>query len=506
MYLHPVEVECPVTARRPPFTSGGDLLSARRRLLVPLALLAAAWLAGSTPVRAQPGRPSSPGSHELFHGPLTPEQLREALARFGSPGLPKNLPPELLDQLQRRMKAEGKKLDPKELDQLKKLYGDPQGRKMLEEAAKNFQGQGPSDPQLRSQWGKLFPPPKGNPGVPPELPPPKTRPDPLPPAIDPDPKTLPPPKGVVPRLPDPPSVPPRANPDLPPFPELNPNALPRPDSPFDPNETPRERAMRTFASLWERNVGPLNDTPAVKQMLFDLAAGTEDLKDADGNSFWESLARETGDSTSLADFIDNASLGESWTLPKFDLPSLNWGRSNTDIGRGGDGPSSPPGDSWWSRRGSSSRSGGGSSGFGGFSIPGLEGSWLPVVLLAVVLLGSLVLWRFWYLRDPLAASPYALGGLGPWPIDPRRIATRRHVVLAFEYLSVLVCGPAAKTWTHTTIGQALSELAVTRGEPAILLARLYELARYTPVDEPLTTAELAGARHLVCRLAGLESE
>jgi hypothetical protein len=70
-------------------------------------------------------------------------------------------------------------------------------------------------------------------------------------------------------------------------------------------------------------------------------------------------------------------------------------------------------------------------------------------------------------------------------------------------LSVLICGPEAKTWTHATIADALTGLARTHGEAAIMLARLYELARYAPLNEPLTTAELAEARRLVCGLAGV---
>ena len=104
---------------------------------------------------------------------------------------------------------------------------------------------------------------------------------------------------------------------------------------------------------------------------------------------------------------------------------------------------------------------------------------------------------------PAAEVAYAAEGLGPWPIDPRRIHTREDVVKAFEYLSGLICGASAKTWTHSTIADALAELAATHGETAVQLARLYELARYAPLDEPLTRDELMEARELVCGLAGV---
>jgi hypothetical protein len=502
-------------------------LSARRRLLGSVGLvLAAAALAAPTPARAQYPRAASPGEHVLPPVALTPEQVKQALERLGAPGgqdLLRNLPPGLLDQLKKEFEKGGPehglpKLDPRQAEALRRLLDNPAVRKQLEGMERNGQL-----PARREDVEKLL---KGMPGLPKDLPrtlgpgpqgtdPPRFNPKDLLPA---DPKVGPRPPEPVPKRDDAPAVPDPARggaPAIPPVPELGGGLHPDPEfpdlpSPFDPNESSRERAMRTAASLWERNIGPLDDTPAVKRALFDLVEGSEDFKDADGNSFWDTLAKESGDATSLADFIDQAALGESWTLPKLgDLPSfnLNWSRSNPDIGRGGDGPAGAPGESWWSRRRAPSVSGGGSAGSGwNFGIPGLEGSWLPVVLLAAVLLGALVYWRFWYLRDPQAESVLGLGGLGPWPVDPRRLATRKDVVLAFEYLSVLICGPAAKTWTHTTIAGALADLATTHGETARMLARLYELARYAPADEPLSTAELAEARRLVCRLAGLGDE
>ena len=48
-------------------------------------------------------------------------------------------------------------------------------------------------------------------------------------------------------------------------------------------------------------------------------------------------------------------------------------------------------------------------------------------------------------------------------------------------------------------------LAATHAHTAVLLARLYELARYAPLDEPLTPDELAEGRRLVCQLAGVSA-
>jgi len=124
-------------------------------------------------------------------------------------------------------------------------------------------------------------------------------------------------------------------------------------------------------------------------------------------------------------------------------------------------------------------------------------------VLGIIVLG-IILWVLIKNVRMLTPEPIlASDGLGAWPVDPRRINTREDVVKAFEYLSVMICGMSAKTWTHTTIADALAELAATHGETAIMLARLYELARYAPLDEPLTHDELMEARELVCGLAGV---
>jgi hypothetical protein len=150
------------------------------------------------------------------------------------------------------------------------------------------------------------------------------------------------------------------------------------------------------------------------------------------------------------------------------------------------------------------RTGSSGSGGGGFGGLNFAGSWTPVILLGLVIVGILL--YTWLRKVRLGSGPgaaYAPEGLGPWPVDPRSINTREDVVKAFEYLSVLICGPSAKTWTHNTIADALSELATTHGETAVMLARLYELARYAPLDELLTHEELVEARQLVCGLAGV---
>ena len=292
---------------------------------------------------------------------------------------------------------------------------------------------------------------------------------------------------------------------------MNPGAWPPPpprnveDELFRPPPEPtdpRAKSLQAFAAVWERNVGPLDQTPEVKRALFDLAGSANgldlDLKDDKGNSVWDLLRKGEGEGLSFGNFMEG---GGSWHMPQMNLPQMNfgkWWRGSS----GNSSSSSSSSSSWGSGSSSRSRSGssGGSGGFGSFSF---GGSWFPVIVLGVVVLGILLWVLVKRLREGTPELVLDGAGLGPWPIDPRTINTREDVVKAFEYLSVLICGPSAKTWTHNTIADALSELATTHGETAVMLARLYELARYAPLDEPLTRDELMEARELVCGLAGV---
>jgi hypothetical protein len=269
-----------------------------------------------------------------------------------------------------------------------------------------------------------------------------------------------------------------------------------PDEPTDP----RGKSLQAFASIWERNIGPLDQTPEVKKALFDLAASSNgldfDFLDDKGHSIWDMLKNGEPGGVNFGEFMDGSN--GTWRLPHFDFPSMKWGnwgnRSSPDV------RSSSSSWSWGGTSRSRGNSLGGSGGLGSF---GFGGAWFPVVVLGIVVLG-IILWVV--VKNLRMESPrvsYAEAGLGSWPIDPRHINTREDVVKAFEYLSVLICGTDARTWTHNTIADALADLAATHGETAVMLARLYELARYAPLDEPLTHAEVIEARHLVCGLAGV---
>jgi len=93
--------------------------------------------------------------------------------------------------------------------------------------------------------------------------------------------------------------------------------------------------------------------------------------------------------------------------------------------------------------------------------------------------------------------------LGPWPVRPEAVRTRDELVRAFEYLALLLLGPAARTRNHEEIAAGLGEQDVSRRAAAERLAGLYEQARYAPPDEVLPDTDLAAARADLSLLAGV---
>jgi hypothetical protein len=129
--------------------------------------------------------------------------------------------------------------------------------------------------------------------------------------------------------------------------------------------------------------------------------------------------------------------------------------------------------------------------------------WTGLAVLAVVLA-----WKLVGARRKLAVTVDRSGWqLGPWPVNPAEVATRQDLILAFEYLSLLVFGQAARTWNHRDIAARLREqpggVAAHRSRAADHMADLYERARYAPAADPLPEGELRDARRDLCLLAGV---
>lgn len=484
------------------------------RRSLPAAVLTAALFVTAGSAAAQRGQPTTPpGSHQPLSGGLSADQVRRAL---GFPVQGADAPPGLAGAARDQLLKEFPNLPPETAERwIKSLMGDEQFMKMVRDRAAKRAEEGArtpldKDPGLRTdlaQWLKKNPPKldgekdrRPDDAQPPTPPRPRPGQPAEPPGGD-DARPIPPGGDGGAGGGFNPADPPRPAPKVPFVPDL------------DAPETPREKGMRAAMAMWERNVGPLDETPGLKGLLFDIVEGSDEWGDwagGEGGSFWDSLSKEGGDGSSFADFIDKSAAGDGWG----DFGKWEWPKLPTWLGGGGDGPKggmdAPDvgGGGGWFSGWKSNRPAGGPRSPGsswGFSGGGVEGSWWPVVILAAVLVGGLLVWRFWYLADPRAADPTAADRFKDWPVDPRDIATRADVIVTFEYLSVLLCGPSAQTWTHNTIAGALAELALTHGAEAVVLARLYELARYAPADEPLTPAEVAEARRLVCGLAGMDA-
>jgi hypothetical protein len=144
---------------------------------------------------------------------------------------------------------------------------------------------------------------------------------------------------------------------------------------------------------------------------------------------------------------------------------------------------------------------------------GWRGLWMLAILLAL----GLVLWKALG-RTPAGSRGDGAGAwkLGPWPVHPTAVQTRDELIRAFEYLSVLHLGPAARHWHHLAIASGLGQLSsqvvsaggrsgdsAERQRAADQLASLYEQARYAPPTEPLLEAALTTARRDLCLLAGV---
>jgi hypothetical protein len=139
---------------------------------------------------------------------------------------------------------------------------------------------------------------------------------------------------------------------------------------------------------------------------------------------------------------------------------------------------------------------------GGSSLPGMEAVmamlWAGMIGVAVALL-----WQVLRRRKGAAQRAVALRPLGPWPVPPQQVTTREQVIRAFEYLSLLCLGPAARSQNHLEIAAALGGDEGERRRAAAELAAVYEQARYAPADEALADEAVAAARRDLCFLAGV---
>jgi hypothetical protein len=139
-----------------------------------------------------------------------------------------------------------------------------------------------------------------------------------------------------------------------------------------------------------------------------------------------------------------------------------------------------------------------------------EGGGVAAAVVMSLILAAVLAFFAWKLRKWFMESDTdtLLGRwrLGPWPVQPALVGTREELVRAFEYLSLLRLGRAARNWNHRQIGDRLGgekSEHTESGEAAARLATVYEHARYTPAADGLPDRELEAARRDLCLLAGV---
>lgn len=432
-------------------------------------------------------------SHRLInlppHGPGTPigDFLRQRLEQARERDELQKLLQEVGRDPEKHMRREDaeafRKLQQERGGRLPDL-DDPQARELLkrwledQEAGRRGDGQGPQlqlDPKQLEGLRDLLarPAPDQDEATPPAGQP---RPEgglPQPPDLPRD--------GPLPDMPEGPR-PPEGRPDL---------AMPRPQPPQPPSADALEKGFQRFVEKLRDSSGSLRDSQTLRQLGRDLGRRALE-RQADGGASYDPdapaarLARlgETLHFDRLGQRIDRFwnGYGEnaaSYRLPH--LPSLlrlDWPNGSAVGGAPAvstaDGPSG--------------------------------GTWAVLIWLVAAAAGAYALWKLLTTARRMGSASADIGWrLGPWPVNPAGVATRQDLVRAFEYLSLLLLGPAARAWNHVEIAARLGAADRERRRMADHLAALYEQARYAPGDEPLPAADLDGARHELCLLAGVAS-
>jgi hypothetical protein len=143
------------------------------------------------------------------------------------------------------------------------------------------------------------------------------------------------------------------------------------------------------------------------------------------------------------------------------------------------------------------------------SVPRVSGGGLLrfVIVVAAIALLLFVAWKsrgLW--AGALMRGRSSEWRLGPWPVRPDQVSARGDLVAAFEHLALMCLGLPARTHHHLDLARQIAEQPSLdpdrRRDAALTLARLYEQARYTPDDEPLSPQDVAAARRELGYLAG----
>ena len=265
------------------------------------------------------------------------------------------------------------------------------------------------------------------------------------------------------------------------------------------SQDPHQRSWDAFRELWERYIGPLDNTPELRNLLLQMMENGRmgwDLRDSSGRSIWEVLREripETGHGNGGSGETsgEEASAGRGEEGRRWRWPQWRWPRWDLSL-------------RWW-RQGS----GGGALGSlssGGWEWPVVHRqtwSFLTILVVLGMVIAALIIRQRWRRTTWLSWSPLPLRVRDQQPVDLRQIRTPEELVRAFEWWSVHLLGPEARHWTHAKIAQALHQKAAWQKEQIEELARLYELARYAPEARKLPPEVWIQGRHILCLWAGV---
>jgi hypothetical protein len=245
--------------------------------------------------------------------------------------------------------------------------------------------------------------------------------------------------------------------------------------------SPDEQNYRDMLSQVEKWFGKVGDSPGFQKTLRELEKLrlSPDERMSGPMGQLQDLARKAGESLEKTPLGKPKLSGLSGSLPK----SPGWSPSLPSLPGGGPSLSGP------------------NLGGNGASLEGAGKGMIGLVAAGLVLLVAALLLRDLQRRRAAAADGPA--GLGPWPVDPARVADRGQLIQAFEYLGVKRGGMPARTWNHHMLADRLGATDPAHRAAAERLAELYAESRYAPAAAPLPPESLDEARRDLCLLAGV---
>lgn len=238
-------------------------------------------------------------------------------------------------------------------------------------------------------------------------------------------------------------------------------------------------SVRNFVRFWEKNVGPLDKTPALKNALFELlnnsGGSNSNTGSIEGNAIDSLLDPESDIGREISKLLESAANGTNWQWSGLNLGDWKPNLPNAILPSNGASYSPPS--------------------FSG------EGSTQPVgtFLLVLALFGlAILILRRSGLSKLLRGFTTKSISETQSDMDPNSITDRMSLVSAFESVTRLSLGCVAETWNHRTIAAELAQRS-----PAGLAseaAALYEVARYAPPSDSLDEETLSAARRCLVQL------